>query len=66
MLLVAVLAVLAVSAELAGSGCVGRAPHTGVPEIVARPTHPHPAANSSVGRQKFSARQKLSSKSKGG
>ena len=41
-------------AELAGRGCGGWAPHTGVPEIVTHPPHPHPAAKSSVSAQKFS------------
>ena len=29
-------------AELAVRVCIGRSPHTGVPEIVARPMHTHP------------------------
>ena len=53
-------------AELAGRGCGGWVPHTGVPEIVTHPPHPHPAANSRVGRQKFSVRQKLSRQGLGG
>ena len=53
-------------AELAGRGCGGWVPHTGVPEIVTHPPHPHPAAKSSVGTRKWSAHQKLSSKAIGG
>ena len=41
-------------AELAGRGCGGWVPHTGAPEIVTHPPHPHPAAKSSVSALKFS------------
>jgi hypothetical protein len=45
---------------------IGRAPHTGVPEIVARPMLTHPDCEQQVGVQKSFAHPKLSNQPRGG